>query len=272
VIVAEAKQTVPQPRQTKGSTMNDVEQYLTRFGYLASGRAALGPAVAAFRRLWGLPEGEEVDELVQRAMATPRCGLPDHPLTTAETRWRKTDLTVYVESYVTALSKSDQDDLIDQSLKVWPAVAGIAMRRVKAKAGASIVIGAARGRSAGFDGPSGVLAWAELPPGDDRQLRLMMDLDEVWRLDSTTAGILFYNVLNHELGHSIGLGHSEVRTALMAPYYAAGVAVPQADDDIPRARAIYGAPVVPPPVPPAGSSRIVLEFDGPVPTWRARAG
>lgn len=240
----------------------DIESYLKHFGYMPA-LTSLAQAYLAFRRAHGIPDSATA-EAVESTMRLPRCGLPDHALTTAENRWRKRDLKVYVESYVTALSRGDQDDLLDGCLKVWPSVCNLTMQRVLTRSIADVVIGAGRGRSSGFDGPQGVLAWAELPPGDDRQLRLMLDLDERWISTATQAGILYKNVVNHELGHIVGLDHSR---GLMAPYYAAGIAVPQQDDDIPRAQALYGAPVNPP---APTSQRIVLEFQGPIPGFTVR--
>jgi len=67
---------------------------------------------------------------------------------------------------------------------------------------------------------------------------MKFDESETWRTDA--GGILWWNVFNHEWGHIIGLVHSRVRTALMAPIYSANVAVPQSPDDVERAVQIFG--------------------------------
>ena len=43
------------------------------------------------------------------------------------------------------------------------------------------------------------------------------DDDESWVVNNT--GIEYFTVAAHEFGHSIGLAHSEVPEALMAPFY-----------------------------------------------------
>ncbi|KAL3319464.1 hypothetical protein Ciccas_001874 [Cichlidogyrus casuarinus] len=50
------------------------------------------------------------------------------------------------------------------------------------------------------------------------------------------------SVATHELGHSMGLGHSEVSTAIMFPYYlSTWKRVQLDDDDIRGMQKLYGA-------------------------------
>ena len=65
-----------------------------------------------------------------------------------------------------------------------------------------------------FSGPGGVLAHAYYPPDG----RAHFDEDETFT-HSTSSGINLLWVATHEFGHSLGLYHSNVRGAIMYPYY-----------------------------------------------------
>jgi predicted Zn-dependent protease len=74
------------------------------------------------------------------------------------------------------------------------------------------------------------------------QLLMKFDTDEIWITDPSKKGTLLKNVAAHEIGHILGLSHSSVEGALMAPYYAVDVNRPQFDDDVKRIQSLYGSP------------------------------
>lgn len=79
-----------------------------------------------------------------------------------------------------------------------------------------------------FDGPGGVLAHGFFPSGSERADEggdIHFDDEEEW-IDGKSAskeggseGTDFFTVALHELGHSLGLAHSDVATSVMFPYY-----------------------------------------------------
>lgn len=254
--------------------------YLTTYGYLAkSGELSLNDVIEAltkFQEFFHLEADGKLTPQVLRAMDAPRCSVPDH-MEREEAKWGKKKLTYYIEKYVPGvLTKADQQAIIQQAWDFWSEVADISASRVDSPNGADIIISIGTGAKDGFDGPSGTLAWAYLPNGSNSRLNMKYDSAETWIKEKTQRGILMLNVSCHEFGHLLGLEHSRVQSALMAPYYSPNVPKPQQNDDIPRIQALYGKPTTKPdpkpdpdpnptdptePLPP-GKKRIVIVVEG----------
>jgi hypothetical protein len=104
-----------------------------------------------------------------------------------------------------------------------------------------------------FDGPGKVLAHTFYPASPNPEPvagDMHLDDDESWKIG---VNIDLYSVALHELGHALGLGHSDDPNAVMYPYYrmAAGLG----DDDKRAILSLYasadGGPGVNPPAVPA---------------------
>lgn len=104
-----------------------------------------------------------------------------------------------------------------------------------------------------MDGPSGVLAHAFYPDphwyfsaGGD----LHFDTSEAWVIDNLVDGISIFWVALHEIGHSLGLGHSEESKSVMGPFYNPALTGLQ-PDDIAGIQYLYGANISAVPLPSA---------------------
>merc|ERR1712213_171951 len=95
-----------------------------------------------------------------------------------------------------------------------------------------------------FDGPGGTLAHAYFPQyGGD----IHVDDTEYWTI-SSYRGTNLLQTMTHELGHSLGLSHSDVRSAIMAPFYRGWDPFMKLDEDDVRAiQSLYGQKVNKPP-------------------------
>lgn len=239
-------------------TNDEAVTYLAHYGYLAGNirSVAVDPSVVdervkaalvEFQKTAGLPATGTLDAATEAKMSEPRCGVLDVNRSIVEwARWRKTSLRYFIQKRVPNLP--EVDELIELAWQDWMTVANFKIVPTDAAADADIIISTGTGRADGFDGPSGTLAWAYLPNGTDGQLLCRFDLGETW-IKEAGRGILFRNVACHEFGHLLGLEHSRVSSALMAPFYSPAVVSPRATDDIPRIQALYGKPVAPPPIP-----------------------
>ena len=95
-----------------------------------------------------------------------------------------------------------------------------------------------------FDGVNGVLAHAFFPPpnGGTFSGDIHFDDDETWTMNMQATWakpIDLVTVAAHEIGHALGLGHSNVTCALMNPFYT-GSHRYLSQDDIDGIQSIYG--------------------------------
>jgi hypothetical protein len=251
----------------------DPKAFLTAFDYLkpeeAESHEALQSAIAAAQEAYGLPVTGDLDEMTVRVIGrTPRCGMPDTPQhVIGKPHWGLETVTWHLTHYPTGvgLTNAIVDQAIGQAFANWSAVCGLSFRQVKTVNEANIVMGVGRGRRADFDGPSGTLAWMQLPNRDDYrgQVQGLFDADENWVISG--RGILLVNVACHEIGHALGLMHSRRGDQLMSPTYSSQVSKPLAED-AQRAVELYGPPkqAPTPPITPAPGDhkvRVLIQLD-----------
>lgn len=93
-----------------------------------------------------------------------------------------------------------------------------------------------------IDGPRGILGQTNLPSsGGLENVTIMLDADEEWFLggDAPSNKIDFSSTAIHEIGHAIGIDHSQSNQALMNAAYSRTIFDLQSND-IDAATAIYG--------------------------------
>ncbi|XP_017066545.1 matrix metalloproteinase-2 isoform X2 [Drosophila eugracilis] len=113
--------------------------------------------------------------------------------------------------------------MVSRALSVWENNSKLTFREVSSEQADIQILFARLGHGDGykFDGPGQVLAHA-FYPGDGRGGDAHFDADETWNFGEQTdddQGTNFLNVALHELGHSLGLGHSSDQKAVMFPWY-----------------------------------------------------
>ena len=157
--------------------------------------------------------------------------------------WDKNDITYAFENGTSQLLGNTEYDVIDRAFALWDAEIPLNFTRVSDASTADIVIGWATGDHGDgdpFDGPGDVLAHASSPnPYDGSQVFLHFDDDERW-VDSNSRDVDLETVAAHEIGHTLGLAHSDDPEALMYPSYN-GPHRSLAADDIRGIQSIYGA-------------------------------
>uniref|UniRef100_A0A7N6A606 Peptidase metallopeptidase domain-containing protein n=1 Tax=Anabas testudineus TaxID=64144 RepID=A0A7N6A606_ANATE len=196
------------------------------------------------QEFFGLKVTEQLDASTLEVMRRPRCGFTDvsnYGHFEGRPKWAKTLVTYRITDYTPDLSQSHVDATIAKALKVYSDVIPLDFKQITSGT-ADIMITFKRqdhGDFSPFDGQGGVLAHA-FSPGEGMGGDTHFDEDESWTL--TSSGTNLFLVAAHELGHALGLAHSQVQTALMFPTYqyvnTEGYKLP--DDDRQGVQAIYG--------------------------------
>ena len=173
--------------------------------------------------------------------------------------WDKNDITYAFANGTDQIEGDRERDLIGRAFGLWSKQTPLTFTEIADTATADIVVGWAvgdHGDGDPFDGPGDVLAHASFPnPYDNSQVFLHFDDDERW-VDSETRNVDLLTVAAHEIGHTLGLAHSNDPDALMYPSYSE----PHrslGQDDIRGIQSIYGmgsAPEPAPQAPPQGAT------------------
>lgn len=171
----------------------------------------------------------------------------------AISKWDTLDLNYFFENGTDKLNGDVERDLIRRAFALWSTQTPLTFTEVSTSADADIIVAwAVRDHGDGdpFDGPGDVLAHASFPnPYDNDQVFLHFDNEERW-VDSETRNIDLLTVAAHEIGHTLGLAHSDQPEALMFSSYSG----PQrflSEDDIAGIQSLYGMASNPEPAPEA---------------------
>ena len=206
-------------------------------------------AMRSFQEFNGLEVTGELDTATLDLMKKKRCGFPDNPsdgLSAAgsgveqynahSNKWTKTTLTYGFLNYGPDLTAAQTRQAIEQAFALWAAETPLRFVRVGNANSADIrirFVTGDHGDGSSFDGAGGVLAHAFYPPPNSGDLAGDAHFDdaETWTITVPPGGGTdLVTVAAHEFGHSLGLRHSSVSGALMAPYYGGPSRVLHSDD------------------------------------------
>lgn len=253
-----------------GPDVRELQDFLEHFGYLRSTQSdhpyeflqdstplptatpdrfdeATLTALHHYQQFQGLPLSDQLDEATIGQMSLPRCGVPDAPVgefVAQGNKWSKTDLTYGFQEFTSDLTPAQIRGAIASAFQLWSRVTPLTFREVSLGSNPDIIVRFTTGDHNDdfpFDGVGNVLAHAFFPPPNGGNLAGDTHFDdaETWSVTLPTSGRDLATVAAHEFGHALGLSHSQVQGALMAPTYRG----PQrflSQDDINGIQSLYG--------------------------------
>lgn len=228
---------------------------LKRFGYLRTGYVngefcrGTEKAVRRFQRFYGLKVDGVAGPKTKEALMQPRCGIPDENNDYSSSfvlrgcKYSTLNLTYAFENDSADLPTDQARDIIRGAFNEWAKVSLLNFAEVSVNQNPTFRIAWVKGDhgdGSPFDGPGNVLAHAFFPPPCGGPHAGELHFDEAEKFSATAGdGIHLGAVSLHEIGHLLGLSHSEDPSAIMFPTYSSS-RLQLDQDDINGINELYG--------------------------------
>ncbi|MGW2050294.1 matrixin family metalloprotease [Streptomyces sp. NPDC001858] len=217
----------------KADGLEAVQGYLSRFGYLPDSRTtsmvdmATSSALKKYQEFNGIPATGAFDERTRTLMTQSRCGMADlrDGVEFATTcGWTRRILTFAFDTGTGDVAGNQEFDAVRGAFRSWAGPAGFTFNEVAPNQNPDILVGWRPASDPDHSMVGGILAHADFPPGCGVVTNGSLpkpvhfdDTEHMWSIGAAVGAFDVETVALHELGHILGLGHSSVAGAVMAP-------------------------------------------------------
>lgn len=257
------------PTSTRGRRvpgLEHVQKYLNRFGYMAEMELCeagvlddmTATMLRRYQRQHSLPETGTFDQATKESMTTTRCGMKDMNNGidfNVTCSWNRCNFTFAFDIGTNDIGGAAEFQAVRNAFGTWAGVVNFTFTEVAANAGPDILIGWRPANDPDHSMVGGILAHADFPPGCSVITNGLPkpvhfdDSEHTWNIGAAPNTFDVETVALHELGHILGLAHSNVNGSVMFPSVSSNFtkrALTQ--DDIDGVRSLYpgcGTPLTP---------------------------
>lgn len=228
-----------------------VVNYLKQFGYLndnvalhSDNNTIFKTAIETFQEFYDLDIDGTINDATLNFMKKARCGLSDNTdnINSFYQKWNKTHI-----KWNYFLGNETLRNIAEQAFQIWSNVSGLTFEF--SKQNPDIIISHQRiahydiksrhNCPFPFDGPGLVLAHANYPHFN-KIVEIHIDADEDWTVGNEPHRFSLFTVLTHEIGHALGIEHSQQHDSIMYSAYQENWSKKLHEKDISSIRNLYG--------------------------------
>jgi hypothetical protein len=246
-----------------GDEVRPVQAFLRRFGYLADATyedgvldATTSDALAVYQERNALAPTGEFDSETRNAMTTARCAHPDLVDGVAfSTRcaWDRTALTFAFGPGTADTFGASEFDAVRAAFATWAAASPLTFTEVQTNENPDIQIEWRSANDPDLNMVGGTLAHADFPPACGIVTNTLPkpihfdDSEHIWAIGAVAGAFDIETVALHEIGHILGLEHTNVSGAVMFPSVGSNLTKRVLQpDDLAGIQHLYPVPTAPP--------------------------